>query len=403
MDPLGLIVLTIVTDFSVFASPTDICINEVCISGWLYQPRAARASPDCGSHIGFFFGGEGVQLHASGAASGEYNTWKWGDKAHCSKGSFANAFEIKVDGTSTRDLNGMEAVKLWCSNGQEITSHEGDEGNLRGKKTCTNGYLNSFRLRDDNDDSDKLGATDLYMRCNDNNQTLKGGGSEKGKFREWTACPKDWAITGLQTRIDTGSGAGDQRGLLDVKFWCKAVCITVCMNGGNCTAPNNCTCPDGYTGDYCETPVCSPECMNGGSCTAPNNCTCSDSYTGMHCETYKYVIHLVSGLVAAILLIVVIVVIAVVYYLWRSRNKEKEQSTVQLETIPHSNPVSIQNRRDSENSLYEPYTNETNANNETVATTDRGSKHDSENSLYEPYPNETKATKDSENNLYSNL
>ncbi|CAF1584712.1 unnamed protein product, partial [Adineta steineri] len=30
--------------------------------------------------------------------------------------------------------------------------------------------------------------------------------------------------------------------------------------------------------------VCSPSCQNGGKCTAPNTCTCVNGWTGATCE-----------------------------------------------------------------------------------------------------------------------
>ncbi len=33
----------------------------------------------------------------------------------------------------------------------------------------------------------------------------------------------------------------------------QAICNSMCQNGGNCTSPNNCTCPEGeWKGDTCE-------------------------------------------------------------------------------------------------------------------------------------------------------
>lgn len=31
-----------------------------------------------------------------------------------------------------------------------------------------------------------------------------------------------------------------------------ALCIMQCLNGGRCTAPYQCTCPEGFTGTRCE-------------------------------------------------------------------------------------------------------------------------------------------------------
>ncbi|XP_022223419.2 protein HEG homolog 1 [Drosophila obscura] len=50
----------------------------------------------------------------------------------------------------------------------------------------------------------------------------------------------------------------------------KPVCSTRCQNGGNCTAPQTCSCPSGYTGRHCELDVnechvekpCDQQCVN---------------------------------------------------------------------------------------------------------------------------------------------
>jgi hypothetical protein len=34
----------------------------------------------------------------------------------------------------------------------------------------------------------------------------------------------------------------------------NAVCSSLCQNGGSCSGPDTCTCPDGWTGPYCEQP-----------------------------------------------------------------------------------------------------------------------------------------------------
>lgn len=62
------------------------------------------------------------------------------------------------------------------------------------------------------------------------------------------------------------------------------VCSPLCMNGGFCTAPDTCTCRQGFSGSVCQTPICSPTCENGGSCTAPGSCYCAPGYTGPSCS-----------------------------------------------------------------------------------------------------------------------
>ena len=41
--------------------------------------------------------------------------------------------------------------------------------------------------------------------------------------------------------------------LLPFTYSCAAICTSLCLNGGTCTAPDTCTCDVGWTGMQCET------------------------------------------------------------------------------------------------------------------------------------------------------
>ncbi|XP_012063530.1 PREDICTED: fibrillin-1-like [Atta cephalotes] len=69
----------------------------------------------------------------------------------------------------------------------------------------------------------------------------------------------------------------------DVKLtnMCEPICERECVYG-KCTAPNICTCDDGYEPDTHDLFACKPTCKNGclyGECTAPNVCTCNKGYS----------------------------------------------------------------------------------------------------------------------------
>lgn len=58
--------------------------------------------------------------------------------------------------------------------------------------------------------------------------------------------------------------------------------IFVCYNNGSCVLPDTCTCPDGWSGVNCETPLCRHRnstgavvsCLNGGICASRDSCFC---------------------------------------------------------------------------------------------------------------------------------
>lgn len=61
---------------------------------------------------------------------------------------------------------------------------------------------------------------------------------------------------------------------------CVPQCTHTCVHG-KCTAPEVCTCDDGYLlnmdNHTCE-PVCL-ECLTGSYCSEPNHCACLNGYT----------------------------------------------------------------------------------------------------------------------------
>ncbi|XP_046385384.1 sushi, von Willebrand factor type A, EGF and pentraxin domain-containing protein 1-like isoform X2 [Ischnura elegans] len=72
-------------------------------------------------------------------------------------------------------------------------------------------------------------------------------------------------------------------------------CLTLpCLNGATCiplsTPGYYCSCPDGYTGTFCELQddACLTEpCLNGGLCSSNGTsylCSCSQDFTGLNCE-----------------------------------------------------------------------------------------------------------------------
>ena len=65
----------------------------------------------------------------------------------------------------------------------------------------------------------------------------------------------------------------------------------VCSGKGICSSYNNCTCNEGYRGDYCQNTICfqydssdKEVCSGNGNCTTPNQCDCQPKYVGIDCK-----------------------------------------------------------------------------------------------------------------------
>ena len=85
-------------------------------------------------------------------------------------------------------------------------------------------------------------------------------------------------------------------------FWrALAVCRPECGVYGECTAPGECSCVEGWDGPMCtqgqsvglalcidlyilsSPALCEPCCENGGACTEPDNCMCAEGWEGDTC------------------------------------------------------------------------------------------------------------------------
>eukprot|EP00094_Tigriopus_californicus_P013133 TCALIF_12700-PA protein Name:"Similar to dla Delta-like protein A (Danio rerio)" AED:0.01 eAED:0.01 QI:399/0.83/0.85/1/0.33/0.42/7/242/207 len=54
---------------------------------------------------------------------------------------------------------------------------------------------------------------------------------------------------------------------------------------GYCNRPLECICEEGWTGEFCDTPICKEKCHPAyGSCDFPGACICSSGYQGELCD-----------------------------------------------------------------------------------------------------------------------
>jgi hypothetical protein len=111
-----------------------------------------------------------------------------------------------------------------------------------------------------------------------------------GGTLERSTCPEGWAGPTCSTPVCgscvhgtcTAPGECTCNNGWDGDACDEAICTQPCLNG-SCTAPDECTCSSGWDGGLCDEAICTQPCLNG-SCTAPDECTCATGWDGGLCD-----------------------------------------------------------------------------------------------------------------------
>lgn len=172
------------------------------------------------------------------------NWGSWGPQEFCPTGTFAYAFQIKVESEDASDDTSMNGIELFCREpvdvGREgrpprkeareysITSNYQKWGEWRGKRECPTGFLTGLKMKSEEDQGmlvDDTAANDLEMQCDFSTVTLNGGGNSWGYYSNWANCPEGYAICGIETKVE-GETASDDTALNNVMMFC---CSTVAL------------------------------------------------------------------------------------------------------------------------------------------------------------------------------
>ncbi|XP_009067999.1 PREDICTED: vitelline membrane outer layer protein 1 homolog [Acanthisitta chloris] len=122
------------------------------------------------------------------------------------------------------DDTGLNAVRLFCSEGGTATSSEGPRGAWTRRVTCPPGqYIMSFRLRVEAPRGlwDDTAANNMAAICS-GGSLLEGSGGPLGTWGNWSVpCPPRAGVCGLRTRLEPPvKRAGNSPGLNDVELYC---------------------------------------------------------------------------------------------------------------------------------------------------------------------------------------
>ncbi|KAK3854961.1 hypothetical protein Pcinc_038606 [Petrolisthes cinctipes] len=115
----------------------------------------------------------------------------WGQAEYCPPGTFATAFEIKVESEDATDDTSMNGIRLYCNDVSGDDNKQTKEltvsstvqkwGDWMGKRECPSGeVLTGLRMKSEEDQGnfvDDTAANDLDMQCLHSTFTLNGGGN----------------------------------------------------------------------------------------------------------------------------------------------------------------------------------------------------------------------------------
>ncbi|XP_045174260.2 vitelline membrane outer layer protein 1-like [Mercenaria mercenaria] len=172
---------------------------------------------------------------------GKYGFWT--DPEFCPMGTFASGYNMKIESNRfIGDDTTLNAIKLSCSdslghleNGAYVTSGEGNFGTWGKTETCNQEYhaanfLTAFSLQVEapQGSGDDTSANYIKFYCRDlagdHNETelvRSPGQAWWGTYGQWSeSCDDNTAICGLNTKIESPQGHGDDTALNDVVFYC---------------------------------------------------------------------------------------------------------------------------------------------------------------------------------------
>lgn len=158
---------------------------------------------------------------------------KWGRWDDCRNGSFVRAFSVKTESKhGVKDDTALNAARFQCYSKsgtftEQISSTNGPWGRWGPEQRCHGGFFASLAMYSEEQcrRCDNTAANSIEMLCREDsgrNHWMKTGEGEFGwsTVMQTVHCPDGQAICGVQTRVQSRQGPGDDTALNQIKLKC---------------------------------------------------------------------------------------------------------------------------------------------------------------------------------------
>ncbi len=164
--------------------------------------------------------------------SGNGGQWGiWTEAQYCPGGSWASSFGQRVEPSQGGgDDTALNSVVLFCTDrngnqvGSRVTPHQGFWGTWAYGRCSQGRHMTKFALKVEGSQGggDDTSANAINFWCNDGTQV---SASNDGAWGNWGGMRGNYpnaAICGIQEKIESQQGGGDDTALNDVKLiWCR--------------------------------------------------------------------------------------------------------------------------------------------------------------------------------------
>lgn len=156
----------------------------------------------------------------------------WSTAVYCPRGTYVGGYAMRVEPPVGRgDDTALNAVALYCYDRagnmiQRIVPHPGHWGNWGEGANCPRGsYAQAFKLKVESPigSGDDTAANSVIFGCSNGSVIEASGGGQWGTWTQnWLTGPPNSAICGVRAKVEAPIGSGDDTALNDLEFsWCQ--------------------------------------------------------------------------------------------------------------------------------------------------------------------------------------